>query len=256
MSFVRHAIAYVTLGLLCGWYYFLLLLTIVLIALLSLSNQSYVRAPSLIVVLTIMVITIIPIKFPQRCDWFINHWIFDIWHEYFDFTSDCTKFTAHFKQHPSARYMFAEFPHGIFPMGQFLSASMIKTITPGQMIHGTGADIVFKIPIMRHIMGMTLDESIVAMMTLLLSSSYCIHCDSVGRYSASEAPEHIIGAGQAGLPPSNHPRRHRRDVPHEQRLGGHLSADETQHRQARYTGRDPHRTRWVSSHRSYVTYSI
>jgi hypothetical protein len=153
MSFVRHAIAFVTLGLLCGWYYFLLLLLTVLIALLSLSNQIYVRALSVIIMLAIMVVTILPIKFPQRCDWFINHWIFDIWHEYFGFTSDCTKFTAHFKQHPSARYMFAEFPHGIFPMGQFLSASMIKTITPGQMIHGTGADIVFKIPIMRHIMG-------------------------------------------------------------------------------------------------------
>lgn len=155
MSFVRHAIAYITLGLLCGWYYFLLLLLTVLVSLLVLCPQHYVRALCAITLLAFVVWTFLPIEFPQRADWFINHWIFGVWHEYFGFTTECSKFTAHHKLHPEAKYMFAEFPHGIFPMGQFLSASMIKVLTPGQMIHGTGADIVFKIPIMRHIMGTT-----------------------------------------------------------------------------------------------------
>ena len=48
--------------------------------------------------------------------------------------------------------MFFEFPHGIFPMGQFLSASLIPELTPGHMICGTGADIVFAFPVMRQIM--------------------------------------------------------------------------------------------------------
>jgi 2-acylglycerol O-acyltransferase 2 len=52
----------------------------------------------------------------------------------------------------TSKLVFFEFPHGIFPMGQFLSASLIRDITPGTMICGTGADIVFMFPIMRHIM--------------------------------------------------------------------------------------------------------
>jgi 2-acylglycerol O-acyltransferase 2 len=48
--------------------------------------------------------------------------------------------------------IFFEFPHGIFPMGQFLSASLIEELVPGQMICGLGADIIFKFPIMRQIM--------------------------------------------------------------------------------------------------------
>lgn len=37
-------------------------------------------------------------------------------------------------------------------MGQFLSASLIDEFVPGQMITGTGADIIFKVPVMRQIM--------------------------------------------------------------------------------------------------------
>ncbi len=36
--------------------------------------------------------------------------------------------------------------------GQFLSASLIKELTPGHMICGTGADVIFKVPVMRQIM--------------------------------------------------------------------------------------------------------
>eukprot|EP01034_Spumella_vulgaris_P023350 gene23350-29563_t len=36
-------------------------------------------------------------------------------------------------------------------MGQFLSASLIREIAPGKMICGTGADIVFKFPVMRQL---------------------------------------------------------------------------------------------------------
>lgn len=36
--------------------------------------------------------------------------------------------------------------------GQFLSASLIKDLTPGHMICGTGADIIFQFPVMRQVM--------------------------------------------------------------------------------------------------------
>jgi hypothetical protein len=48
--------------------------------------------------------------------------------------------------------MLYEFPHGIFPMGQFLSVYYVDKLFPGHAVCGTGADVIFKIPVMRHIM--------------------------------------------------------------------------------------------------------
>jgi hypothetical protein len=47
--------------------------------------------------------------------------------------------------------MFCEAPHGIFPMGSFVSASVIEEAFPGHMITGIAADVVFRTPLWRHL---------------------------------------------------------------------------------------------------------
>jgi len=47
--------------------------------------------------------------------------------------------------------MFAEFPHGVFPWGSFLSTSVTKYCFPNQVIDGVAADVLFKIPLFRHL---------------------------------------------------------------------------------------------------------
>lgn len=145
MAFHRHVIAYVSLGLLCGWYYFLMILYPILFV--ALLRGSIISG---IILATFIVLSIIPLP-KTHWDGFIYGYIFDVWREYFQFEFDVSatqgKLTADDK-----RFMFFEYPHGIFPMGQFVSASVIRDITPNKMICGTAADIVLKFPIMRQIM--------------------------------------------------------------------------------------------------------
>lgn len=143
MNVVSEAFCAVTLGLLVGWYYILLLSWPVLLYL------AY-RGSSIAVALIIALITLSLIPLSHK-PWkaFMNSWIFALWREYFDFSYDVSRTHFNFAE---KKYMFLEFPHGIFPMGQFLSASVIDDICPGQMICGTGADVIFYFPVMRHIM--------------------------------------------------------------------------------------------------------
>jgi len=97
---------------------------------------------------TFLIITMVPLG-DKPWEYFQYCWIWDIWCEYFDFSFDSKSLE---KLDWSKKHMVFEFPHGIFPMGQFLAASRVKDITPGKKICGIGADIIFIFPIMRHIM--------------------------------------------------------------------------------------------------------
>lgn len=145
MALWKHAIAYVTLGLLCGWYYFILLLYPIL--LIFAARGSYLAGT---IFLAFITLSLVPIKH-EAWEGFMYCWIWDIWREYFGMTMDIESIKGN-KLKKGKRYMFFEFPHGIFPMGQFLSASLIREITPGTLVCGTGADIVFMFPVMRQIM--------------------------------------------------------------------------------------------------------
>lgn len=143
MNPIAELFCMITLGFLVGWYYFLLILYPVLIYL-----SLYGSVSAICILLLAMILSIIPLSHKP---WgaFMYSWIFTLWREYFDFTYDISHSQFNFKQ---KQYMCLEFAHGIFPMGQFISASIIKDAFPGQMICGTGADIIFYFPIMRHIM--------------------------------------------------------------------------------------------------------
>jgi 2-acylglycerol O-acyltransferase 2 len=143
MALWKEAIAYVTLGLLCGWYYFILLLYPTLIVLAF--RGSYIAGA---IFAFFILLTYWPLKY-QAWEGFMYSYIWDIWREYFDFQYDDSSIK---NRKEGERYIFFEFPHGVFPMGEFVSASVIREITPGKMICGSGADVVFMFPVMRQMM--------------------------------------------------------------------------------------------------------
>ena len=144
MPLHRLVFAQITLGLLSGWYYFICLLYPILLILAF--YGSWVAGT---IFATLVALAYIPMKF-KHWDGFMYSFLFDCWREYFDYSYDNTNIKG--KIVNSKRYIFFVFPHGIFPMGQVISASLIREITPGKMVCGTGADVIFSFPIMRHIM--------------------------------------------------------------------------------------------------------
>ena len=105
MGFFRYMFASITLGLLCGWYYFLLLLFPTLI------YFSFCGSYIAISVLGIFILlTITPLKH-EPWEPFMYCWIFKVWRDYFDFSYDCDTI-QHGRLKVDERYMFFEFPHG------------------------------------------------------------------------------------------------------------------------------------------------
>lgn len=145
IKFLEHIFAEVTLGLLCGWYYFLIFLVYPLLLYYIFVERSVVAGTITAVLITL---SFLPLKH-QPWQEFMNSWIFRIWCDYFEFSTDVAA-VAPLKK--DRKYMFCEFPHGVFPMGPFLSVFKVKDCFPGEVICGTGADVVFAFPVMRHIM--------------------------------------------------------------------------------------------------------
>lgn len=142
MSTLAYLYATCALGLLCGWYFIILILFPLLIYL-SFSG-SYIAMFILVLLITL---TILPLDHrPNKAFMYSNFW--QPLRDYFSF--ECDSSSVSFEE--GKKYIFFEFPHGIFPMGQFLSASIIDVIFPGHMICGIGADAIFMFPVMRQVM--------------------------------------------------------------------------------------------------------
>eukprot|EP01041_Mallomonas_annulata_P003197 gene3197-6308_t len=144
LGFIEHCIAYVTLGLLCGWYQFLMVL-FPLLVFFSIKG-SYIAGT---IIATGFVLTMVPLNHKPWTT-FTRSWIFKLWIKYFNM-----EFESTVQLEKDKKYICFEFPHGIFPMGQFLSVYAVQDLFPGHTVCGTGADIIFKFPIMRHIMAWT-----------------------------------------------------------------------------------------------------
>eukprot|EP01040_Poterioochromonas_malhamensis_P003166 gene3166-3374_t len=125
MSLFRHTIAYVTLGLLCGWYYFIFLLypTLIILAL----RGSYVAGS---IFAFFLFLTYVPLSYEPWED-FMYCWIWGVWKEYFDFTYDDSSIKGKLKD--GERYIFFEFPHGIFPMAEIVEVKKIDNPTEEQL---------------------------------------------------------------------------------------------------------------------------
>eukprot|EP01026_Neomeris_dumetosa_P033491 TRINITY_DN2672_c0_g2_i3.p2 TRINITY_DN2672_c0_g2~~TRINITY_DN2672_c0_g2_i3.p2 ORF type:complete len:246 (-),score=-4.46 TRINITY_DN2672_c0_g2_i3:17-733(-) len=109
VPFVNKLVAVVSLGVYVGWVYILILLGL---SMLLYRNMIYVN---------ILLWSTLLIPAPYWYQPFLESWLFETWRQYFYFS---------FKMEEDLQdteYVMAEFPHGIFPMGQILAA----TIVPG-----------------------------------------------------------------------------------------------------------------------------
>ena len=144
----ENAIAMVSLGLLCGWYHLLLMVIYPTLIFFIFVYRSVIAAG---IMCTFIFLSIIPLDHKPK-KWFTSLFIWRLWRNYFDFEIDIQNSEIRDGQ----KYMFCDFPHGVFPMGQFLCASVMEEMYPNHktdgVFCGTGADIVFMFPIMRHIM--------------------------------------------------------------------------------------------------------
>jgi diacylglycerol O-acyltransferase 2, plant len=144
LTLFEHVFCYLFLFLLCGFYYVLLVL-LPLLLYLCIVQRSVVAA---IIFATLIFLTVIPLNHtPWEAFMYAPFWT--TLRKYFDVTYDAS--SVHGKLNKAKPCMFFEFPHGVFPVGQLLSASLIKEVFGDQMICGTGADVVFKIPLMRQL---------------------------------------------------------------------------------------------------------
>jgi len=143
LTIFEHVFCYITLGLICGWYQFLLVS--VPICLYYTYRGSLI--PRIILALGV-ILTITPLTHkPWRP--FTRSWIFRLWIKYFDMEFFPSEEKIDGREH---KFICFEFPHGVFPIGQLLSAYCVDDVWPGETICGTGADIIFKVPVMRQIM--------------------------------------------------------------------------------------------------------
>ena len=141
LSVLEEAIACVCLGFLCGFYYIMLIFIPVIVFLCA--KRNMVGIAILVILLTL---SFSPLSFKPN-QTFINSSLFKIFRKYFNF-----KWLNDLVMEPGQTYVFLEFPHSVFPLGNFISASVISDCFPSsEYICGVGADILFKIPIIRQV---------------------------------------------------------------------------------------------------------
>ena len=144
LRFWEGVIAYVSLGLLCGC---IQLYVVLCPALLYYLYRRSIWAISILILYIILAVHPLSHK-PWSA--FTNSWLFDLWHKYFAYTWEC-----YAEIEKGKKYIFLEFPHAIFPMGQVLSASVVRTAFPDDIVMGVAADVVFWFPIFRHVLAWT-----------------------------------------------------------------------------------------------------
>ncbi|KAF8056113.1 DGAT2D [Scenedesmus sp. PABB004] len=69
------------------------------------------------------------------------------WRRYFSFSVAIEQ-----KLDPAGKYIFAGFPHGVFPVSELLCISLLLRIWPALRVYSIAASSVFKVPVWRHIM--------------------------------------------------------------------------------------------------------
>jgi hypothetical protein len=143
MSMLSHCVAYISLFLLVSWYHIMCFS----IPILVIGSLYYKSLCAQVTFLILAILVFLPLEYNQKPA-LMNSWIFRLWRDYFSFTYDSSG-TPVLKD--DVKYMFLEFPHGIFPMGTVLSASVIHDIYPknGHRLRALAANAVFNFPVMR-----------------------------------------------------------------------------------------------------------
>jgi len=133
-SWASYLTAIATLTLFICWVPLLIVLTF-----LAILGNLYAR-----IVLVVLFLTVLLPAQPLNWQRFLKSWVLSTWRDYFSFSY---LLESH---EPEKDYIFAEFPHGCFPMGPLVGASYVHEIWPGHRIFGLAASGLFYVPFYRH----------------------------------------------------------------------------------------------------------
>lgn len=131
-----------SLGLVAGWYYLLISVALVLLyCVLALRSQW-----ATFVLAALLIDMSVPYDNPKLSpNAFCNSWVFDAWRAYFGWETVIEQDLV-----PGEKYLMAEFPHALYPIGQLLSYGVLSSICPGQRVAGVVANVLLHTPILRH----------------------------------------------------------------------------------------------------------
>jgi hypothetical protein len=144
LGVLEHIFAYVSLGLLTGCIHLYFALLPIVIYFIYRGSRLAMACLAVYIILSLHPLSHKP--WPA----FVHSELFKVWHRYFAYS-----WQVYAKLEKGKKYFFLEFPHAIFPMGQVLSAAVVKTAFPDDTIMGIAADVVFRFPFFRHIIAWT-----------------------------------------------------------------------------------------------------
>jgi len=140
MTVAEETLAMVSLGLLCGLPYMLVIFAplLLIVALVMQSKLAGLMFAALVVA------SIWPIDHKPNLKFMRSYW-FALWRKYLDYSWHCTV-----KLEKGQKHVFLEFPHGVVPVAQIVSASVMEEcFGPDVMICGLGASVLFSLPGLR-----------------------------------------------------------------------------------------------------------
>lgn len=132
----------VSLGLIAGWYYILVALFLVL-SYLILARRSPYAALTLALLVVDGMMPYSPPAFAPNA--FTRSWVFAAWRAYFGW-----ELVVEEPLDPKGRYLLAEFPHALYPVGQLLSYGVIDDISKHHRVAGVVASVLLHTPVLRH----------------------------------------------------------------------------------------------------------
>eukprot|EP00882_Tetradesmus_deserticola_P021218 GHRQ01022971.1.p1 GENE.GHRQ01022971.1~~GHRQ01022971.1.p1 ORF type:complete len:297 (+),score=73.84 GHRQ01022971.1:98-988(+) len=97
----------------------------------------------------ICVSVLLPAK-PLLWERFQHSTLVSSWRRYFAFSLAVEQ-----KLDPEGKYIFAGFPHGVFPVSELLCISLMLKVWPSLRVYSIAASSVFSVPVWRHIMAWT-----------------------------------------------------------------------------------------------------
>eukprot|EP00877_Chromochloris_zofingiensis_P004273 jgi/Chrzof1/13847/Cz08g14220.t1_DGAT2A[v5.2] len=107
---------------------------------------SFFNRAAAILVAVALASVLLPAE-PLRWPPLLNSPLLAAWRRYFQFSIafDCPIDLK-------GKYIFAEFPHGVFPLSQHLAITLTDKVWPGMDIYSIAASSIFRVPMWRHVM--------------------------------------------------------------------------------------------------------
>eukprot|EP00892_Ulva_mutabilis_P007201 jgi/Ulvmu1/4853/UM020_0139.1 len=184
-SKLNYVVAVVTLGAFVSWPYIVALLLFA-----SLFSKS---------ALACFVALMTTLAFPARLLWdrYTCSYILHCWQEYFNFSWIVEEMAPN-----DDPVIFAEFPHGAFPLGPMLAAGPCAIYFPRRKVYALAASAVFWLPIFKHLMTWLgcQPASRANLKMLLKKGSVAVTPGGIAEmFFSQETTEEVILRGRKGL---------------------------------------------------------